>query len=155
MSEGVAIISALTALFAVLISPLVSLRNTDKQAKVSVLSANRQKWIDSLRDLLAEFSTAVRVVGFEKTAPEKKERIERLMFLEYKIKLMINPKEDDHRRLVDVVVQARKLCSSVYGGATSPVEDSTAEDINVALRSITEIGQTILKREWDRVKNFE
>lgn len=155
MSEVVAIISALTALCAVLISPLVSLRNTDKQAKVSVLSANRQKWIDSLRDLLAEFSTAVRVVGFEKTAPEKKKRIERLMFLEYKIKLMINPKEDDHRRLVDVVAQARKLCSSVYGGVISPVEDSTAEDFNVALCSITEIGQTILKREWDRVKTFE
>ena len=54
-TETIAVISAVTALLAVLLSPLVSLWSAQRQSRVTVLSANRQAWINTLRDLIAEY----------------------------------------------------------------------------------------------------
>ena len=50
----ISVISACTALVASIAGPLVTLTVSRRQFNASVLSANRQKWIDSLRDMLAE-----------------------------------------------------------------------------------------------------
>lgn len=55
MAQTVAIISAVTALFAVLLGPLVSIWAAQRQSRVAVLSANRQAWINALRDLISEY----------------------------------------------------------------------------------------------------
>ena len=48
------LVSACTALVASIAGPLVTLSVSRRQFSASVLSANRQKWIETLRDQLAE-----------------------------------------------------------------------------------------------------
>ena len=50
----ISVISACTELVASIAGPLVTLTVSLRQFNASVLSANRQKWIETLRDLLAE-----------------------------------------------------------------------------------------------------
>ena len=50
----ISLISASTALVASVIGPFVTLTVAKRQFNATVLSANRQKWIETLRDLLAE-----------------------------------------------------------------------------------------------------
>jgi hypothetical protein len=47
-------ISACTALAASIIGPIVTLRVARRQFNATVLSTNRQKWIETLRDMVAE-----------------------------------------------------------------------------------------------------
>jgi hypothetical protein len=47
--EALAILSAATALIAVVLGPLVSLWAARRQSRVTVLSANRQAWINMNR----------------------------------------------------------------------------------------------------------
>jgi len=50
----ISLVSACTALVASIVGPLVTLAVARRQFNATVLSANRQKWIETLRDLLAE-----------------------------------------------------------------------------------------------------
>ena len=50
----VGFISAITALVASIIGPAVTLVVAKRQFNANVVSANRQKWIDALREQLAE-----------------------------------------------------------------------------------------------------
>ena len=61
----VSFVSALTALIASIAGPIVTLYVARSQFKVSVRSANRQRWIEEFRDRLARFSAEI-VDGGEK-----------------------------------------------------------------------------------------
>src|SRR5688572_1568124 len=50
----VSLVSACTALIASIAGPLATLRVSRRQFNATVLSTGRQKWIESLRDLLAD-----------------------------------------------------------------------------------------------------
>jgi hypothetical protein len=51
----ISVISAVTALIASILGPIVTLTVARRQFNANVLSSNRQKWIESFRDRLAEF----------------------------------------------------------------------------------------------------
>jgi len=53
----ISLISASTALVASVIGPFVTLTVAKRQFNATVLSANRQKWIETLRDSLAELAS--------------------------------------------------------------------------------------------------
>ena len=53
MSFEPAVVSAITALVAIIIGPLVSICIAKNQINASVISTNRQVWINRLRDELA------------------------------------------------------------------------------------------------------
>ena len=46
-------VSSLTALVAVIVAPLIQLRIAKRQIRSTTISANRQVWINTLRDNLA------------------------------------------------------------------------------------------------------
>ena len=50
----IGVISACTALVASIVGPIVTLSVARRQFNATVLSANRQRWIETLRDMLAE-----------------------------------------------------------------------------------------------------
>jgi len=50
----ISLVSACTALVASIVGPLVTLTVAKRQINANVLSANRQKWIENLREALAE-----------------------------------------------------------------------------------------------------
>ncbi len=104
----------------------------------------RQAWINNLRDLISELVGSTLhyyVAGFEE---RKDAEYQRLQILEFKIELMLNPREADHERLIALVRDMMSALESAGSGNNKDFEESHA--------AILERSKEILKREWDRVK---
>ncbi len=155
MSETVALVSAITALCAVVLGPLVSLWAAQKQSRVAVLSGNRQAWINTLRDLIAEYISIVAVVHagdwVHKSEEEFDQKLERLTLIRTKIMLMINPNEEDHDRLVKLLV----AISQTLGGRAAAREKRDMQKAGELHNKLYPLAQAILKREWERVKQTQ
>ena len=153
MNEIYTIIAALSALFAVILGPLVSLKIANGQSRVKTLSENRQAWINLLRDTLSEYisamvHTSAHQAQAERDARETLECLKKLSELHTKIELMLNPNENDHLELMKVLDESSKLAwrDNVQDITQMPI-------ISANLRvKIVELSQSILKREWERVK---
>ena len=157
---SIEIISALTALVAVIVGPIVSIyimkkQNTnnikiaEKNIIASTVSSSRQKWIDTLRDSIAKFQTLIFPLSVPAasqlfTLDEKKSRVERATFLLAKISLLINPKEEDHLKLMEHIAD---ILSSVNKGEINEVKFKESH------KNITMVAQHILKREWNVIKS--
>jgi len=145
-----ALISATTALVAVIVSPIVSIYVAKRQIRASVVSANRQKWIDQLRECLAELIAALRFLNLRRdgsvalSQDKWIERYERAFLLTSKVALLLNPQEDDHRALHAALQEAGSLLLS---------NDDDRKKIVPITQRILEQSQAILKREWERVKS--
>ncbi len=154
----ISVISACTALVASIVGPLVTLSVARRQFNATVLSANRQKRIEILRDMLAELISllvaALIVRSTSKTNWDKGrgpvgenaallEKLERIVLAQSKIRLMLNPLEADHQQLYRAIETAFKRLQS---------EDSSDSETEADIETITALAQTILKREWQRVK---
>lgn len=144
----------LIAIFGSSIAITVSYIIAKKQITATVVSQNRQAWINTLRDCISEFQSAIPYIGLI----DKKEWIKDLKSIQHdklssaircnnKIKLLINPKEDDHIELVELLTNVLNILLD-----TKEKEDETYDKINTLQADITVISQTILKREWIRVK---
>jgi hypothetical protein len=149
--EVLAILSAATAIIAVVMGPLVSLWAARRQSRVTVLSANRQAWINTLRDLIAE---CMAISGFihiadwsDRKQSEFDEKMERFALLVAKIRLMLNPNEQDHKRLSEMLGQLMNSMRSL--NEKDPVKGAQL------MKDFLSLSQTILKREWERVKRVE
>jgi hypothetical protein len=149
--ETLAILSAATALFAVVLGPIVSLWAARRQSRVTVLSANRQAWINTLRDLIAE---CMAISGFihiadwsDRKQSEFDEKMERFALVVAKIRLMLNPNEQDHKRLSEMLGQLMNSMRSL--NEKDPVKGAQL------MKDFVPLSQTILKREWERVKRVE
>ena len=120
------LVSACTALVASVVGPLVTLAVAKRQFNATVLSANRQKWIETLRDLLAELISmlvAVYVVksgwkgkwdkGLSAVASEPAllPKLERVVLVQWKIRLLLNPTEADHLELSRTIDTAMERSS--------------------------------------------
>ena len=140
------------AFLAVIISPIISFIVTNRQIKSSldivsrqIISPMRQKWINNLRDLIAEFLS--RVTSYWITGIEKRNDLEyqKLLELEYKLSLFINPKEKDHN---DLIYEFKLLLHILNMGGTQ--DDLMFEPTR---DNIVKISQKIIKSEWNRVKD--
>jgi hypothetical protein len=154
----ISVVSACTALVATIAGPLVTLVVAKRQFNATVLSGNRQKWIESLRDLLAEMISlmvAIIVVksnwpgkwngGMDAIAanPELLGKLERVVQVQWKIRLLINPHEDDHQELYRTIDSGLKRLQA---------NDARDAETEADIERITALSQAILKREWERVK---
>lgn len=152
-------ISALAAIIGVVIGSVISFLIARQQFKATVVSANRQQWINSLRDCIADFQTNAKIALVETTlayndetavaANEKNhdEALKGMRFLTNKAALYLNPNETDHLQLISLMKKLEDQC--VNG---DPDDRAIEENLQGA---ITSIGQRILKREWERVKRGE
>jgi hypothetical protein len=163
----VSLVSAATALVASIAGPAVTLTVARRQISANIVSVNRHRWIESLRDLIAEMiallatGTLVRLERAREAGsinaliasdPAVIEKIERIVLVRNKIRLMTNPNEDDHRELLDTIeVAFRRLAGDQPMGDPQEVTRSIDESI----QAITRCAQGILKREWSRVKRGE
>jgi hypothetical protein len=152
------LVSACTALTASIVGPVVTLTVAKRQFNATVLSGNRQKWIEALRDTLAELisllATALvikskwkdkweRGRGPLNAEPTLLDKFERIILTQAKIQLLINPVDPDHQQLDRAIDIAQRRLQS-----EDAVETETENDI----RTIVALGQAILKNEWQRVK---
>jgi hypothetical protein len=154
----ISLVSACTALVAAIAGPIVTILVARRQFNANVLSANRQKWIDSLRDMLAELISlmvAILVVkagwkgnwnkGMGALAADSSllSKLERVVLVQWKVRLLINPNETDHLELYRAIELAFKRIQS---------EETHEAESEADIENITRIAQKILKREWQRVK---
>ena len=145
MKHDCAVLPLIVAALAVFFGPMIQLIIAKGQIRASVLSTNRQRWIDQLREQLAEVVVAVAELGaYHKgrvaDGPLILQRTREMQLCKCKIKLMVNPKEEDHRRLLELLDEAT-------AGITKDGGERTAD-----LPAIVALSQAILKREWERVK---
>ena len=108
--QWITLIFACNAMIASIAGPFVNTRVAKTQFNANVLSVNRQKWIETMRDLVASLNSqllaaaAVRQTVEEPTGvviardPELLKRVENLLRTMSKIELMLNPLEQDHQQ---------------------------------------------------------
>src|SRR5262245_17254468 len=70
-------------------------------------------------------------------------KLERIILVQWKIRLLINPTEADHRELYQTIDVALKRLQC---------EESQDAATEADIENITRLGQSILKQEWERVK---
>lgn len=150
MKDYIPMISALTALVAVVIGPLITLRVSKRQ----VFAPMRQAWIYDFRKLISEFiACSAALHSFHNrnsflTDSEKKEIYNRLVHLEAEISLYLNSKESDHIKLIELTSEMVDLTHK---------KDVSNKDIMVLSGEcelkITKISRKIIQKEWNVVKD--
>lgn len=112
-----------------------------RNSRAAVVSANRQKWIDALRDDIAEFvATRAQIEGlsrgssFNLYSQEGIALRTRVFMLRSRIELRINRNEPEHQALLDALDR--------YGREAS-------DEADIELRKQA---SAIFKAEWERLK---
>ena len=159
--QWITLISASTAMVASIAGPFVNTRIAKFEFKTNVLSVNRQKWIDTMRDLVASLNSQLLIAAALRQTmnepsgiliardPELSRRVENLLRTVSKIELMLNPLKQDHQQL-------NVLMKEAIDHLRSPLLEDRVEDrIEVISHDIIQVLQGILKREWVRVKRGE
>jgi hypothetical protein len=157
----VGLVSAATALVASIAGPLTTLHIGRLQIRASVLSVNRQKWIDSFREAVANFcaQTAALVHLREKVVsdgrlhvssePEVIKRFETLVRTLAQIRLLADPLDGQHCQILALMqdqVRAMKV---------APADADIAPQIEAMGSQIVELSVGILRKEWERVKSLD
>jgi len=137
---------------------MAALRASRRQFNASVLSANREKWITTLREAIAELVSLLATASRHKAnwegtwnqghaalaaQPELLPKFERAVRLKWNIRLLINPNEADHLALCDAIDSAVRRLQS--GSPSEFVTESDVERIACA-------SQVVLRAAWRRVK---
>lgn len=147
-SEIITVISISITFLALIVAPYINHRNSKRQT----IAPMRQIWINTLRDKISEI-LAITSISRANYCPssnwneERKERAdkrdlenyEKLMLLQSSLNLYINPKEDDHLKLIELI----SLVIKEY-------HDSTVSENNKS--DLIELSQKVLKKEWEATK---
>lgn len=153
-SDVVPLISAITALVAVLIGPMWAFRLARKQT----VSPMRLAWVASLRIAVVEFleiAEACRVrlrKGERISDDEKLEIIRALNRQQYLIQLMLNVDEPDHHELL-ASVHSVLNCIGQMSGDTDPT--SISEDMERQRDALLRSAGKVLKQTWDLIKRMK
>ena len=136
LTAAAAVCVALTAI----IAPVVAVYVAKRQIRATVVSVNRQKWIDTLRDLISEL-ISVHIVAFHTRNLSDPDISRNVFKLQNKILLLTNLIEADHIELNRVIERI------VNSGPNDP-----GIDIEQLRTELVEISRRILKTEWTRVR---
>jgi hypothetical protein len=157
----VGLISAITALVASIAGPLTTLHIGRAQIRASVLSANRQRWIENFREGISLFCS--QVAGFVHTResvvregrfhvsndPETVRRFEALILTFTRIRLLTDPVDEEQQKML-VVMQA--FLKRVQH---TPITEDIQEEAEATAGRIIEMSLGVLRREWLRVKRLD
>src|SRR5215467_2015587 len=109
----IGMVSACTALVAWIVGPIVALNVAKRQFSATAITSNRHKWIETLRDELAE------LISLLATA---------------------------------LIVKSKWKNRWEEGRGAMNSDHALEADTEADIRTIVELAQAILKREWQRVK---
>lgn len=151
-AELISILSLVVAILAVFVGPLISLKISKKQiefslktTKLQTLGPMRQAWINNLRDMISDITS--RCLHYWQTGTyqelDNKEYAE-INHIRHKLELMLNPKEEKHRELLNAVKKMTKTA-----GAETDKED---EPFFEAYNSVMKLSKDVLKEEWNVIK---
>jgi hypothetical protein len=147
-------ITATSALVSGIAGPLVSMRLAQHQAKATVLSTSRERWIEALRDAISEYvSVAAGVATLEadsggtigeiaRVTDESRSAAARMILVRSKILLITNPDRNNHSVLHQSIEAVDRALISR--------QPMTLQQWQLLLEAITHAGRTLLKEEWQR-----
>ena len=151
METYISIIAAGTALLAVIIGPIVSFKIAKRQISASTVTTSRQRWINDLRDAIADFNAKASMIhclaANDYADKDSIPRIEELVQINLKIELLINPGEKDHAKIVEIVGY---ITDSLFPSKVQ--ENEISSKLDSKIKELTSLTQKVLKREWERVK---
>jgi hypothetical protein len=152
----IAFVTACTALISAVVGPAVSYVVARRQIRASVISGNRERWSEALRDSVAEYVALLLSGSIVKenigqnplkavTADhDLLEILQRIILVKNKIMLITSPNDSRYTELCEVVEKT--------------YQDLFAEDpqafvrIRAGAEAITRAGREVLRAEWTRVK---
>jgi hypothetical protein len=152
---AITFVTACTALVSAAAGPVVSVVVATRQIRASLVSNNRERWSEALRDSLAEYIALVlsaaliqeaqckRPIAAIQEDPELARHVERVAQAKSRILLMVNPDKPEHFQLCLPLEEAYELL--VEGTATM-------QRMSAITHAITSTGRAVLKHEWARVK---
>src|ERR1700730_11923992 len=147
-------ITATSALVSAIAGPLVSMRVAQHQAKATVISTSRERWIEALRDAISEYvSVAASVANLEadsggrigesaRVNDASRRVAERMILARNKILLMTNPDRNNHSVLHQSIEAVDRALISR--------QPMTLQQWQLLLEATTHAGRTLLKEEWQR-----
>ena len=119
-------------------------KNAKQLIRVDVLSKNRQEWINTLRDSISQYISNFQTAHIlAKQDYDISESIKEILFLNIKIKLLLNPNEKLSKELIE---NLDELSNSINNN------DFQKKGV---IPNILNSTQKVLKQEWERVKNIE
>jgi hypothetical protein len=152
----IAFVTACTALISPVVGRAVSYVVARRQIRASVISSNRERWTEALRDSVAEYVALLLSASMVKLTiaqdPAKAlgadhallQLFERTVLVKNKIMLMTNPNESRYMELCNVI-------EATYQSLISD-DPQGLPKIHSASEAITRAGREVLKAEWIRVK---
>lgn len=169
------VVLGIVALISLVISPFMQWRIAKKQALLQEqianrqaadnISAKRQVWIDELRKDVAEYLTLfARLEELRRPTsnlfPEDQrstfddfmEANKRATELGIRIKLRLNPKEDEHNEFVRLLGALSDVCKDPPPNETEGQKSEARGQFGLARDNVIGHLQIILKHEWERVK---
>jgi hypothetical protein len=154
----ISFVTACTALVSAAAGPLASVVVASRQARVSLISANRERWLEALRDSIADYvAIALSAAALQEARqeapvaavrddPELWHVVEGVARARTRALLMLNPVEPGHLELTAAIDRSYRIL--VHGAAR-------VEAIAPILDALTDAGRSVLKAEWSRVKRGE
>jgi hypothetical protein len=153
--EIVTLVSASTALVSAVVGPAVSFMVSTRQIRANVISNNRERWLEELRDSIAEYVGLLLTAGMiRQSMSQTHERVqddhdlrkivERIVLNKNKVMLMIDPEQNRDCELCVIVERA-------YQGLTRDVPEPVSV-LRSDAEAITRAGREVLRAEWARVK---
>jgi hypothetical protein len=152
------LISALTALVASIVGPLVTLSVSRRQFRANVLSTNRQKWIDTFRDRLSELLSHINAAQATKRVATHEwcgglgpviadhtfaDKLEKTYRAIAQIQLLTKPEEPTHQALSEAIGAALAYLQA---------DELHEAELSASLLETTRLGRGIIREEWGRVK---
>jgi hypothetical protein len=133
-AAGAVLVSLITAVLA----PIVAIFVARRQIRATVVSVNRQKWIESLRDALAEL-IAVNFVVAHSVEKQRDADISIQVFqLQNKILLLTDPEDENHVRINAAIQEIIDLPAGRYDDALE--------------KRLVAAAHSAVKAEWERVR---
>jgi hypothetical protein len=154
LAARAAILSAVAAIAATVLAPAIAYYTSRTQIRANLVSANRQAWINALRDDLAElfelftflFLLRAGTFGGDQGVRLMMDKRSKIRLLTNRIRLRLNPKEEPSKLLLEAI---DSLARVPHGTAVSGEAEAL---FNQWMEAAVAAAQTILKSEWKRVK---
>ena len=154
----VSLVSALTALVASIVGPIVTLTVARRQFQANVLSTNRQRWIDTFRDRLAQLVALLTTAMAEQERRRRQmeapstavddaalftELVERIVLAYAQVSLLTKDDDATHQELL---AKADSILALLRA------DQRQEQVVQAHILDLTRIGRNIIRYEWGCVK---
>lgn len=120
-----------------------------KQITNAGVTQFRQNWIDNLREAISAYIAKAEMISMLDYDDDENyfEHFKDLSRMQYKIELLLNPNEDDHKEVVNLISDIRDVIHE------EDIEDDKLDKrIDDLIDRLLDVSKNVLKREWNVVK---